>query len=73
MAVGSSVVLVSPFGGVNGSANASRNPSAGPRPSAVDDNSATEAETATGPWFKITAAVYNLIRITTLDTKRALA
>ncbi len=47
------------------------NPSDGSRPSPADDNSATEAENATEPWFKITAAVYNLLRITTLDTQPA--
>ena len=52
-----------------GSANGSRNPSAGSRPSAAAASSATSAEQRNRAWFKITAAVYNLIRITALDAE----
>ena len=55
-----------------GSANGSRNPSAGSRPSPAAASSATAAEQRNRAWFKITAAVYNLIRITALDTQTRL-
>ena len=60
-----------PRGESCGSANGSRNPSAGSRPSAEAASSATSAEQRNRAWFKITAAVYNLIRITALDTTPA--
>ena len=54
-----------------GSANASRSPSAGSRPSPEDASSATSVEPATGLGSRITTAVYNLLRITALDTAPA--
>jgi hypothetical protein len=51
-----------------GSANASRNPSAGSRPSPAADNSATEAANATGPGSRSPPPSTTSSRITALDT-----
>ena len=48
----------------------SRNHSAGSRPSAPDGNS-IQGQDRNRAWFKMTTAVYNLIRITALDTAPA--
>ncbi len=54
-----------------GSANGSRNPSAGSRPSPAADKLRYRGRQRNRAWFKITTAVYNLIRITALDTATA--
>jgi len=57
----------------NGSGNESRNPSAGPEPSLGAANSATEAETETGPGSRSPPLSITLVRISTLDHQAALA
>ena len=53
---------------VSGSANGSRNPSAGSRPIAGGRKLRYIGQARNRAWFKITTAVYNLIRITALLT-----
>ena len=56
---------------VNGSANGSRSPSGGWRPSPVAASSATSAKRRNRAWFLMTGAVYNILRITALDAATA--